>query len=61
MAVCIACGKSFSCSCGMYKHKFCNQKCEAVYLEKLKKENEPLTGNSMHQLQQPEVASGQDN
>jgi len=57
MAVCINCGKSFSCSCGMYKNKYCNDKCEKAYLEKKKKEDE-LTNISVQQLQQLKNTSG---
>jgi hypothetical protein len=41
MAICINCGKSFSCSCSMYKNKYCNDKCEKSYLEK--KKNDELS------------------
>ena len=50
MGQCISCGKQFSCSCQMYKKKYCNQRCETNYLKKVKKENDAT--NAMLRLQQ---------
>lgn len=52
MPLCIACNKEYSCGCQMYKKKYCNEKCEELFLNKIKNEQQQ-PNSELQELQQP--------
>ena len=58
MAQCINCKKEYSCSCSMYKKKYCNPKCEEQFLKPKSQTNADSSTSGVQQLQQPKVTSG---